>query len=245
MESFTDTAIILSQRAYMDKGFVVSVLTRNHGRHAGFAYKSALGGIEIGALVETSWEARVFDQLGAFKHFDSERNSAPLIIGNRLKLVLVQTLCATCDAVLPEREAHRDLFEATNAFIEQLPMIDDAIILGALYVRWELLILQSLGYGLDLAKCAATESTENLIYVSPKTGKAVSAEAGEAYKERLLKLPPFLRPDASFECNEQDIKDGLLLTQTFFEKWVMTHMSANLPSLRYTLPELLAHSAPR
>ena len=191
MESFTDNAIILSQRAYMDKGFVVSVLTQGHGRHAGFAYKSALNGIEMGALVETSWEGRMADQLGAFRHFDVERNSAPLIIGNRLKLVLVQALCAMCDTVLPEREPHEDLFAASNALIEQFIDIDDPLILGALYVKWELLVLRALGYALDLSKCAATESTDNLIYVSSKTGKAVSASAGEPYKERLLLLPAF------------------------------------------------------
>lgn len=233
MESFTDMALVLSLRAHMDKGYIVNVLTRRHGRHAGYAYKTAISGLEIATLAEIRWEGRLADQLGNFKHFDIERNFAPLVIGDRLKLALVQSMCGICDAVLPEREPHPDIFEAASAFLEFLITNDDALISGASYIMWELLVLRALGYGLDLSKCASTETRENLIYVSPKTGKAVCAEAGEPYKDRLLTLPPFLRPEGAGDITMQDVRNGLLLTRTFFEKWVMTHMSANLPNTRY------------
>jgi DNA repair protein RecO (recombination protein O) len=235
MESFTDTALILSLRPYMDKGVVVSALTRDHGRHAGFAYKSALAGVEIGALCDLRWEARVEGQLGTYKSIEVERGFAPLVIGDRRKLQLLQSICAMCDTLLPEREPHPDLFAATQSFLEQLPAIDDPLIAGATYVMWELLVLRALGYRLDLDKCAATETTDNLIYVSPKTGKAVSADAGEPYKDKLLTLPPFLRPKRGDSLTEEDVRAGLLLTQTFFEKWVLTHMTAELPIVRRAL----------
>lgn len=236
MESFSDAGIVLSLRPYLDKGVVVSALTRRHGRFAGFAYKGVLSGVEIGALAELRWEARVEGQLGTFKSIEIERNLAPLVISDSFKLRLMQCVCAVCDIVLPEREPHPDLYEATANMLEQLTVQDDPEVMGALYVLWELLVLRALGYGLDLSKCAATETTENLIYVSPKTGKAVCAEAGEPYKDRLLRLPPFLRPDGrGEELTKQDVQDGLKMTQTFFEKWVLTHMSAELPSVRYGL----------
>lgn len=238
MESFTDIALILSLRQHLDKGVVVNALTRLHGRHAGFAYKSVLSGVEIGALVELTWEARVEGQLGTFKAMEVERSLAPLVIGDKSKLQFLQCVCAVCDTILPEREPHPDLYEATANFLQQLPATDDKLIGGAMYVMWELLVLRALGYGLDLSQCVASETTENLIYVSPKTGKAVCEAAGEPYKDKLLRLPPFLRPDGrGEELTGQDVADGLLMTRTFFEKWVLTHMSAHLPSLRYDLEQ--------
>ena len=220
---------------------VVNALTRLHGRHAGFAYKSVLSGVEIGALVELGWEARVEGQLGTFKAIEVERSLAPLVIGDKTKLQLLQCVCALCDTIVPEREPHPDLYEATKHFLEQLPAQEDPLVMGALYVMWELLVLRALGYGLDLSKCVANDTTENLIYVSPKTGKAVCEEAGEPYKDKLLRLPPFLRPDGlGEELIAKDVADGLLLTRTFFEKWVLTHMSAHLPVLRYDLERKLS-----
>lgn len=241
VESFSDRAIVLSLRNHLDKGVVISALTKHHGRHAGFAYKSALSGVEIGCVCDLRWEARVSDQLGTFKEIDIDRNVAPLVIGEPKKLAMLQSFCSMNDTVLPEREPHPDLFEASAAFLESLPDIDDAMIAGASYVVWEILLLRSLGYGLDLSQCAATGQRENLIYVSPRTGKAVSEEAGVPYKDKLLTLPPFLRADGRGEgVAAKDVSDGLKLTQTFFEKWVLTHMSAHLPVFRYELDKKLA-----
>lgn len=236
MESFASPAIILSLRAYMDKGVVVSAFTRGQGRHAGFAYKSQLAGVEIGTLADVTWQARVADQLGTFKAIDIEQSYAPRVIGHRRKLMVLQSLCGILDVCLPEREAHPDLFEATIAMLDALTTLDDELVVGASYVMWELMVLRALGYGLDLSKCNATDGTENLIYVSPKTGKAVCADAGAPYKDRMLSLPPFLRPDGKGEeLTDDHVRAGLKLTQTFFEKWVLTHMSAELPALRYSL----------
>lgn len=236
MEVFTDQAVILSLRNHLDKGVVVSALTRAHGRHAGFAYKSVLSGVEIGSVCELRWEARVTDQLGSYKSIEIDRAIAPLVISDSLKLALLQSLCSMCDVLLPEREPHPDLFEASVAFLDHLPEIDDTLIAGASYVMWEILLLRALGYGLDLSKCASTDSTKDLLYVSPRTGKAVSGEAGEPYKAKLLTLPPFLRPDGRGEAvTAQDVTAGLLVTRTFFEKWVLAHMTAHLPIVRHEL----------
>jgi len=216
----------------MDKGVVMSAFTRDHGRHAGFSYKSEIKDMDIGAFAHVHWEARVSDMLGLYKDIDLDKSVAPLVMNVPYKLALLQTLCAMCDALLPEREPHADLFDATMNYIQQLIVGDDVLVLSATYVMWELMLLKALGYGLDLSECVQSKSTDNLIYVSPKTGKAVSADVGEPYKDRLLKLPSFLRPSRSGDLTINDIKDGLILTQTFFEKWVLTHMSKNLPLIR-------------
>lgn len=238
MESFATPGLVLSLRPYMDKGVVISALTRDHGRHAGFAYKAQLAGVECGTLADLRWEARVADQLGVYKSVEIDTTYATRVLHAAKPLSLLQSLCAVCDVCLPEREPHPDLFEATVATLDALTTCDDALVCGAAYVLWEVMVLRALGYGLDLTKCVAMDTTENLIYVSPKTGKAVCAEAGEPYKDKLLTLPPFLRVDGRGEAiTADDIRAGLKLTQTFFEKWVLTHMSANLPSIRYTIGE--------
>lgn len=238
MESFATPGLILSMRPYMDKGVVVSALTRDLGRHAGFAYKSQLAGVECGTLADLRWEARVADQLGVYKTIEIDTPYATRVLYAARPLALLQSLCAVSDVCLPEREPHPDLFEATIATLETLTDCDDALVCGAAYVLWEVMTLRALGYGLDLTKCVATDTTEDLIYVSPKTGKAVSAAAGEPYKDRLLVLPAFLRADGrGMAVTGDDVRAGLKLTQTFFEKWVLTHMNAALPSIRHIIGE--------
>lgn len=243
MEYFDSEAIILSLRPHMDKGVVLSAFTRDHGRHAGFAYKSVVKDIECGAMVDLRWEARVSDMLGLFKDVHINKSIAPLVMNIPYKLVFLQSLSAICDTVLPEREPHHDLFEATLTYLNQLVYNEDPLIAGATYVMWELMVLKALGYGLDLTHCVQTKSIENLIYVSPKTGKAVCAQVGEPYKDRLLTLPPFLRPVRSNEVSVDDVIDGLKLTQTFFEKWVLTHMNKELPMIRHSVAGTLERAA--
>ncbi len=229
----------------MDKGVVISAFTRDQGRHAGFAYKSAIRDLDAGALGRVHWEARVSDMLGLYKEIYLDKAIAPLVMNNASKLILLQSLCAMCDSLLPEREPHIDLYDASANFLEQLIHNDEPLVLGATYVMWEIMLLKALGYGLDLSECAQTKTSDDLIYVSPKSGRAVSAEAGEPYKERLLKLPSFLRPVRDGDLDFEDIKNGLLLTQTFFEKWVLTHMSKNLPVVRARVSDTLERACHR
>lgn len=243
MEFFESQGIVLSMRAHMDKGVVVSALTRDQGRHAGFAYKSALKDVEIGALVNLHWEARVSEMLGLYKEIELEKNHAPLIINHSYKLVLLESMCAMTDRLLHEREPHPTFFDASANFLDQLVRLDDPLIIAASYIMWELLLLQTLGYGLDLSECVQTKQKQDLVYVSPKSGKAVSSEAGEPYKDRLLSLPNFLSPERDGSLEFVDIQDGLKLTETFFTKWVLAHMSVELPEVRARVLSTLERAA--
>jgi DNA repair protein RecO (recombination protein O) len=135
--------------------------------------------------------------------------------------------------LLPERDPHPSLFEVT-LFV--LGFLDDPAVWPALVVRWELALLEELGYGLDLSSCAATGKTADLVYVSPKSGRAVSAEAGAPYRDRLLALPAFLRAEAATRTvTEQDLSAGFALTGHFLEARVLAPREMELPEARSRL----------
>jgi DNA repair protein RecO (recombination protein O) len=134
--------------------------------------------------------------------------------------------------LLPERDPHPSLYEVT-LFV--LGFLDDATVWPALYVRWELALLDELGFGLDLTECAATGSNDRLIYVSPKSGHAVSESAGEPYKDKLLSLPAFLARSRGAHVQAEDIRAGLALTGYFLESRVLAPRGAALPDVRARL----------
>jgi DNA repair protein RecO (recombination protein O) len=141
----------------------------------------------------------------------------------------------TLTRLLPERDPHPNLYEIT-LFV--LGFLNDATVWPALLVRWELALLEELGFGLDLSQCAATGSNDQLIYVSPKTGRAVSASAGEPYRDKLLPLPAFLTKQRSGLVTGDDVRLGFALTGHFLETRVLLPRGQSLPQPR---ARLLAH----
>jgi DNA repair protein RecO (recombination protein O) len=142
--------------------------------------------------------------------------------------------------LLPEREAHPNLFE-TALFVAGF--LDEDDVWPALYVRWELALLSELGFGLDLESCAATGASEDLTHVSPKTGRAVSAAAAAPYADRLLPLPRFLRAGQKGRVDRQDVEDGLNLTGHFLELRLLAPQDLAMPEARRQLAALLARAA--
>jgi DNA repair protein RecO (recombination protein O) len=142
--------------------------------------------------------------------------------------------------LLPERDPHPNLFEIT-LFV--LGFLDDATVWPALYVRWEVAMLEALGFGLDLNSCAATGAKFDLIYVSPRTGRAVSATAGEPYKDKLLSLPAFLTAERPREVTLSAVIDGLTLTGHFLRTHLFHPREQTLPDVRVRLPGLLRRHA--
>jgi DNA repair protein RecO (recombination protein O) len=142
------------------------------------------------------------------------------------------TSMASLVRLLPERDPHPNLFEIT-LFV--LGYLGDAAVWPALLVRWELALLDELGFGLDLSTCAATGAAADLIYVSPRSGRAVSAEAGEPYKDRMLPLPAFLRGGAAGEVRREDILAGLALTGYFLEARALAPHDLKMPEARSRL----------
>ena len=217
---FTDDAIVLSARRHGEANLVLSALTREHGRHLGLVKGGASRRqrplLEIGNLLKVTWRARLEEQLGNFT-VEPVGAVAAILLDDPLRLAALSAACAVADIVLPEREPHEDVYRATAALIDAISAATDW---PAAYVRWELALLAALGFGLDLSKCAATGETADLVYVSPKTGRAVSRAAGQGYHDRLLPLPLFLI-DAAATPDTADLLAGLRLTGYFLDRHVL------------------------
>jgi len=236
--NFTDHGIILDARAHGETHAVADVFTRDHGRWAGLVY----GGqgrrmrplLQPGNEVAAEWKGRGEDSLG---HFTLEMTHARAgeAMGERLSLSALSAACAVALAVLPEREAHSRAYLAMSILLANL---DDIEVWPALMARWELGLLAELGFGLTLDRCASTGTRENLIYVSPRSACAVSAEAGEPYKDKLLPLPPFLR-GASNEASLGEAIDGLATTGYFIETRILHLADKQLPEARLRVIDLL------
>lgn len=238
MEHWTDQGIILAARGHGESGAVASVLTQNHGRHNGYVYgaKSSKmrGNLEPGTWIELDWQSRVSDQLGNFK-FEQGKNSAALVMDDPLKLAALLSACALCDAALPEREGHAGLYHGMMALIETL----QTEVWAQAYIMWELAFLKELGFGLDLTRCVANGDARTLTYVSPKSGCAVSLKEGYPYKDKLLHLPEFLKPERMGDGKE-DVVKGLKMTGHFLQNWVFAHHSHGIPDARIRLQALIS-----
>jgi DNA repair protein RecO (recombination protein O) len=230
MERWEDQGIVLAVRPHGENGAIVSLLTEGRGRHAGYVRGAQgtrmRGSLEAGNLVDAGWQARVDGDLGSLS-LELVRSPAAHIMQDALKLAALQSACALCDSALPEREGHPGLFHGLNALFEAL----QGEVWGAAYVMWEIAFLRELGFSLDFSKCAGGGDVKDLAYVSPKTGRAVSEAAGFIYKERLLKLPGFLRPVPQ-GVDDPDVLTGLEMTAYFLEHWAYAHHSQGIPDAR-------------
>jgi DNA repair protein RecO (recombination protein O) len=193
----------------------------------------------MGNHVDAIWKARLSEHLGHVA-VELRKGYAAQAMEDALPLAGLTSLC-TLARLLPERDPHPSLYEVT-LFV--LGYLDDPDVWPALMVRWELALLDELGFGLDLSACAATGANDNLIYVSPKTGRAVSAAAGEPYKERLLRLPPFLTKGRQGAARPEDVLAGLELTGHFLEARVLGPRGDKMPEARLRLRDLLAKRLP-
>ncbi|NKD54214.1 MULTISPECIES: DNA repair protein RecO [unclassified Haematospirillum] len=235
--AWQDIGVVLSIHPVGEGRVRLSVLTAMHGRWNGLVMSSRLvrkggvGGLQPSNIVQLSWKARLGEQLGIFE-VELLESIAPHFFDQPIALEALASACAVLDTVVPERQPYPDIWAALLALLAALRecrRID-------VYVRWEVKVLAGLGYGLDLSCCAATGSTSNLIYVSPKTGRAVSALAGEPYRDRLLALPSFL-VDPDEDADPSDLLQGLNLTGYFLEKHLLVPSRACLPSVRQRLAQ--------
>lgn len=234
MPEWRDEGIVLSARGHGETGAIVSLLTRGQGRASGYFYGATSsrnrGLLEIGNRVAADWNARAQGQLGTFS-LELEKSAAADVMDDPLKLTALQSACTLADRTLPENEKHEGVFEATKALLASF----SGEAWAAAYIYWEIGLLRELGFGLDLSKCVATGATEDLVYVSPRSGCAVSAAAGAVYKEKMLVLPSFLRGEGGIE--PADILDGLRLTGHFLRHRVFSQAHVDLPEPRLRLEE--------
>lgn len=221
-----DEGVILSVRRHGETSAIAELLTAQHGRCMGLVRggrsKAQRPVLQAGNAVQAVWRARLEEQLGTYVLEPLELR-AGAIMEEPFRLAGLATLTGLAQ-LLPEREPHPRVYEALRVVLDA--MADDSL-WPALLVRWELGLLDELGFGLDLSKCAATGTRENLLYVSPKSGKAVSAEAGHAFRDRLFRLPPFLKEGG--EASEKDVIDGLRLAAYFLARHVFEPRGASFP----------------
>lgn len=235
---FEDDAFVLTARAFGETGAIVELLTARHGKQAahvaGGASRRMKPFLQAGARVIVSYRARVSEQLGSAK-LEPVGEGPAALFDDPLALSGLASAAAVTAGALPEREPHPGAFLAFEALSQALAFQD---IWPAVYVRFEAGLLQDLGFGLDLSRCAATGSTDNLIYVSPRTGRAVSAEAGAPYRDRLLALPPFML-SSQHGLRPGDVMAGLDLTGHFLETFVFAAVNRPLPPARHWLIDRL------
>lgn len=237
-----DDGIVLGARRHGESSLVVSLLTAGHGRHAGLVKggggKAGRAVYQPGNLVSCTWKARLEDHLGLYACELLDANAATLL-HDAGRLAALTAACAVIDAALAEREPHPALYDATLALLAALGT-EGAPPWAETYVRWELVLLAEMGFGLDLTACAATGTSENLCWVSPRSGRAVSGEAGAPYAAKLLPLPAFLGGAEDLPpADRAALRDGLRLTGYFLEHHVFAPQQRPVPAARGRLVERL------
>jgi DNA repair protein RecO (recombination protein O) len=246
MITWDDEAFCLSVRVHGENAAILEVYAAAHGRVAAYVHggasKRKLADLQPGNGIAVSWKGRLAEQLG---HFTAEMTHprAAAILGQGAALAALNSVTAFLRRATPERQASPSLYEATVLLLDSLAEggPDAAAIWPLLYVRWELGLLASLGYGLDLEKCAVTGVNEDLSWVSPRTGRAASREAGEPFADKLLALPPFLH-DADAEERPNDLADAFALTGHFLDRRIFDPMGEGMPNERRRLIETLGRS---
>ena len=238
-----DEGAILAVRRHGESSAIIEVFTARHGRHAGVVRRGASRRLapflQPGAQLDVTWRARLEDHLGVFTVVEPLRSRAGGPLGDRLALAGLNAVCALLKFTLPEREPHPALYHRSIALLDGLEAGDDWPLA---YLRWELALLRELGFGLDLSQCAATGSREDLIHVSPRTGRAVSRAGAGKWADRLLPLPAcLLGQDTADAADVADILAGLATTGHFLNARLAPALgNTPLPAARQRLIERLA-----
>lgn len=235
-----DEGVVLSLRRHGESDALVVAMTFEHGRHAGLvkggAGKRQWPMWQPGNRLELAWLARTADQLGRFSGELKDANAARFLT-DPARLAALACACAMLDACLAERQSHPRLYAGLLHLLRQLDTEPDW---PASYVRFELLLLQDLGFGLQLDRCAVTGNKDDLQFVSPRTGRAVSVEGAGPYRDRLLPLPAFLHQGHVAASDE--IAQGLKLAGHFFSRHIFHPAERHLPPARERLAAIFERS---
>jgi DNA repair protein RecO (recombination protein O) len=234
-----DEAFVLGSRRHGESGAIVDFLTCEHGRvgaHvAGGASRRIRAFLEAGTRVRLTFRSRLEHQLGS-AIIEPVGQGPSALFDDAMALAGLSAAASVAASALPDREPHAGAFWAFEALLAafELPEIWPAV-----YVRFEIGLLEELGFGLDLSKCASSGRTDDLVYVSPRTGRAVSREAGLPFHDRMLKLPGFLL-GSQFGVQPGDIEAGLILTAHFLESFVYGPLNRPLPANRVWMVDQMA-----
>jgi DNA repair protein RecO (recombination protein O) len=235
-----DEGVLLSMRPHGESAAIIEVLTAMHGRHLGVvrggASRRMAATLQPGTGLTLEWRARLDEHIGSFTVEPLQARAH--LLADRLALAGLLSICALLRLALPEREPHPALFIRTRTLLDHLgtPGWTSA------YLRWEVRLLDELGFGLDLTTCAVTGATEGLAYVSPKTGRAVTKAGAGDWADRLLPLPSGLAGEAALA--HPDVLAGLQLTGFFLDRELRPVLHDKpLPEARARLLDLLSRPA--
>ncbi len=236
-----DEGALLSVRQHGETAAIIEVFTARHGRHLGVVRGGVSRKIapilQPGAQLDVTWRARLDEHIGAFT-VEPIRSRTAQAMADRRALAALGAVTALLAFALPEREPHPRLYARTVALLDAIGVVPGW---EADYLRWELALLEELGFGLDLARCAATGATEDLAYVSPKSGAAVSRKGAGDWADRLLPLPPVLRGGP--ETHPGEVAEGLRTTGHFLENWLAPALGDKpVPAARDRFAALLART---
>jgi DNA repair protein RecO (recombination protein O) len=239
---WTDEGIVLGIRRHGEASGILDLMTREHGRHLGLV-RGAFGTrlkpvLQPGNTVSATWRARLDEHLGNYM-VEGVKLRAANFFASSYAVYGVSHLAALM-RLLPERDPHESLYATLDTLLDRL---DDPVWAAPMLVRFELQLLAELGFGLDLAQCAATGTVDELDYVSPRSGRAVSRSAGAPYADRMLRLPGFLRDDTALPVGD-DLADGFALTGYFLSRHVLEPRGLALADERAHFIAALARMLP-
>ena len=228
---FNEEAFVLSARSHGDTGVIAELLTETHGRRAAYvaggASRKMKPFLQPGARVIADYRARTSDHLGSAR-LEPVGEGPSALFEDSMALTGLAAAAAVAQGALPEREPHPGAFMAFEALMAAFAIPE---VWPAIFVRFEAGLLEDLGFGLDLSSCAVSGSMDDLVWVSPRTGRAVSRDAGAPYADKLLVLPPFML-GAQAGLGQGDVGAGLALTGHFLEQFVFHPQNRPIPSAR-------------
>lgn len=230
-----EEGLLLAVRRHGESAAIIDVFTKGHGRHAGIVRgggsRKMAAVLQPGTQLDVTWRARLEDHLGTITA--EPVRSRAYLMSDRRTLAGLNALTALLTFALPEREAHATLYGKTLAVLDMM----DGEFWPLAYLRWELSLLEDLGFGLDLTRCALTGTERNLAYVSPKTGRAVASDAAGEWADRLLPLSPALTGQSA---ELADTLSGLRVTGHFLKAHLAPSLGTReIPMARDRLVELL------
>ncbi len=240
--NWRDRGILLSSRNHGETSAILDVFTSSHGRHSGVLrggtsrrYKPVL---QPGTELIVEWRARLPDHIGNYR-IEPARSRAAALMSDRMALAALSSLCSVLSMSLPEREPNQDCYDRTIGLLDSLETSSDWL---GKYLMWELELLGEIGFGLDLERCVVTGTTGNLVFVSPKSGCAVSRRGAGKWADRMLPLPPCFLGGKLSGINE--MSDGLKTIGHFLKLGIMTGgRSTSLPPARVRFAESIQRMA--
>jgi DNA repair protein RecO (recombination protein O) len=241
---WSDSAIVLSSRPHGENGVILELLTRDHGRHLGLVRGGTSRRIrptlQPGNTLDVQWRGRLAEHLGSFTAELATARAGALMEG-RDCLAGLNAFSAICGAALPERQPYPPVFVVGEILLDAMAASDVAHWLP-LFARWEAGLLEALGFGLDFSECAATGATDDLVYISPRSGRAVSRAGAGIYADRLFRLPPFLNGNAASDPTPAESREALRMTGHFLLERVLEPHGTAMPNARIRLDSLLPES---